>query len=80
MSCSTEVCPFICYLIITLTPFDTDLLTHTPSTHDLVQRAAEAALRIAQKCDRAQTNSAFIVNTPHKVPKPAVAPALSVSA
>jgi len=73
----------ICYLTITLTPFDTDLLTHTPSTspsHDLVQRAADAALRIAQKCDRAQTNSAFIVNTTHKVPKPVVAPALSVSA
>ncbi|KAF9454160.1 hypothetical protein P691DRAFT_608841, partial [Macrolepiota fuliginosa MF-IS2] len=40
-----------------------DLLAHTPSTSSsraLIKRASDVALRIAQKCDRAQTNSAFI--------------------
>ncbi|KXN88820.1 hypothetical protein AN958_06689 [Leucoagaricus sp. SymC.cos] len=42
-----------------------DLLAQTPSTspsRGLIKRAADAAFRIAQKCDRAQTNSAFIVD------------------
>ncbi|KAF8728282.1 hypothetical protein AX14_006842 [Amanita brunnescens Koide BX004] len=40
-----------------------DLLAHIPSTSPsraLVERALEAATRIAQKCDRAQDNSAFL--------------------
>lgn len=42
-----------------------DLLEHTPSTSParaLIKRAADAALRIAHKCDRAQNNSAFIID------------------
>lgn len=45
-----------------------DLLAHTPSTSPsraLVERAVEAATRIAQKCDRAQDNSAFLVKPEH---------------
>ncbi|KAJ6621134.1 hypothetical protein B0H10DRAFT_1016633 [Mycena sp. CBHHK59/15] len=40
-----------------------DLLEHTPSTspsHALVEQAVDAAVRIAQKCDRAQGNAAFL--------------------
>jgi len=43
-----------------------DLLAHTPSTSPsraLVERAVEAARRIAHKCDRAQGNSAFFIGT-----------------
>lgn len=39
-----------------------DLLDHTPTTSPsraLVERALESALRIAEKCDRAQNNDAF---------------------
>lgn len=46
-----------------------DLLVHTPSTspsRPLVMRAVEAATRIAQKCDRAQDNAAFLVNPQNK--------------
>jgi hypothetical protein len=42
-----------------------DLLALTPSTSPsraLVERAVEAATRIAQKCDRAQDNSAFLID------------------
>ncbi|OBZ79829.1 hypothetical protein A0H81_01511 [Grifola frondosa] len=40
-----------------------DLLDHTPTTspsRGLVERAHDSALRIAQKCDRAQTHAAFL--------------------
>lgn len=40
-----------------------DLLNHTPATapaRSAVERALEGALRIAQKCDQAQKNSAFL--------------------
>ncbi|KAJ7109947.1 hypothetical protein C8R44DRAFT_883965 [Mycena epipterygia] len=40
-----------------------DLLDHTPASSPsraLVERAMEAALRIAQRCDRAQGNAAFL--------------------
>jgi hypothetical protein len=40
-----------------------DLLNYTPATSPsraLVQRAVEAACRIAQKCDRAQGNATFL--------------------
>lgn len=50
-----------------------DLLAHTPSTspsRGLIKRAADAALRIAQRCDRAQTNSAFIVDKNKDDPPP----------
>ncbi|TFK41815.1 hypothetical protein BDQ12DRAFT_624508 [Crucibulum laeve] len=43
-----------------------DLLAHTPSTSPsraLVERAVEAACRVAQKCDRAQGNAAFFSDT-----------------
>ncbi|KAF9535588.1 hypothetical protein CPB83DRAFT_21111 [Crepidotus variabilis] len=42
-----------------------DLLSHTPSTstsRPLVERAVDAACRIADKCDRAQGNAAFVVS------------------
>ncbi|KAK2461407.1 hypothetical protein APHAL10511_005870 [Amanita phalloides] len=45
-----------------------DLLAHTPPTspsRGLVERAVEAVTRIAQKCDRAQDNSAFLVKPDH---------------
>ncbi|KAL0951647.1 hypothetical protein HGRIS_008327 [Hohenbuehelia grisea] len=41
-----------------------DLLAHTPATSPsrvLVERAVEAASRVAQKCDRAQGNAAFLL-------------------
>ncbi|KAF8899091.1 hypothetical protein BD779DRAFT_59670 [Infundibulicybe gibba] len=44
-----------------------DLLAHTPigsPSRPLVERAAEAAKRIAQKCDRAQGNAAFLQRRP----------------
>lgn len=40
-----------------------DLLKHTPRSspsYAVVQRAVDAAVRLAQKCDRAQGNSAFL--------------------
>lgn len=40
-----------------------DLLDHTPTTSPsraLVERAYEIALRIAKKCDRAQTHATFL--------------------
>ncbi|OCH96198.1 hypothetical protein OBBRIDRAFT_369213 [Obba rivulosa] len=42
------------------------LLEHTPTTspsRGLVERALDSAIRIAQKCDRAQGNSAFLRRT-----------------
>jgi hypothetical protein len=41
----------------------TDLLNHTPEnspTRPLVERALQGAIRIAEKCDRAQGNAAFL--------------------
>ncbi|KAF8641130.1 hypothetical protein AX17_000772 [Amanita inopinata Kibby_2008] len=46
-----------------------DLLAHTPSTSPsraMVERALEAACRIAQKCDRAQDNAAFLIRKPEQ--------------
>ena len=43
--------------------FDVDLLANTPpssSSHPIVERAVEAACRIAEKCNRAQGNAAFV--------------------
>jgi hypothetical protein len=45
-----------------------DLLSHTPKTSPsraVVERALHAAQRIAQKCDNAQSNAAFL---PHQPP------------
>ncbi|KAF9482457.1 hypothetical protein BDN70DRAFT_427949 [Pholiota conissans] len=45
-----------------------DLLSHTPpssSSRPVVERAIEAACRIADKCNRAQGNAAFIVGNPN---------------
>ncbi|KDR85784.1 hypothetical protein GALMADRAFT_386901 [Galerina marginata CBS 339.88] len=61
-----------------------DLLNHTPSTsssHALVERAVQAACRIADKCDRAQGNAAFIVSgTAGPGPVSATTPAKNRSA
>lgn len=62
-----------------------DLLAHTPSTSPsraLVERAAEAARRIAHKCDRAQGNSAFFIGTrpPTTAKKSSSPPVLESSA
>jgi len=54
----------ICFRHFNIVNLFTDLLAYTPSTSPsraLVERAAEAARRIAHKCDRAQGNSAFFI-------------------
>ncbi|KAI5121309.1 hypothetical protein M0805_003776 [Coniferiporia weirii] len=43
-----------------------DLLKHTPTSspiRDLVERAVGSAVRLAQKCDRAQDNSSFLCHS-----------------
>lgn len=54
---------FHSYLQTHSTDASADLLAHTPHTSPsraLVESALEAAQRIAQKCDRAQNNAAFL--------------------
>ena len=49
----------------------TDLLANTPptsSTYPIVERAVEAACKIAEKCDRAQSNAAFIAGSSGRHP------------
>ena len=56
----------ICFRHFNIVNLFIDLLAHTSSTSPsraLVERAAEAARRIAHKCDRAQGNSAFFIGT-----------------
>ena len=56
-------CPIFDRDILTTRVFLLDLLQHTPASSPsraLVERALESAVRIAQKCDRAQDNSAFL--------------------
>ncbi|CAA7264855.1 unnamed protein product [Cyclocybe aegerita] len=43
-----------------------DLLAHTPPTSSarpIIERAVDAACRIAEKCDRAQNNAAFVAHS-----------------
>lgn len=55
---------YIFSCLIDLLSFFADLLAHTPPTsasRSYVERAVEAACLIAERCDRAQGNAAFIV-------------------
>ena len=65
MCCFIEVCFFPSQPKIKTMHsfFHVDLLANTPpssSTYLIVERAVEAACRIAEKCNRAQGNAAFV--------------------
>ena len=71
MCCSTEVRLILLGYFVWVEKRDVDvscsfvldLLKHTPASSPsraLVERALEAASKIAQRCDRAQGNSAFL--------------------
>lgn len=62
MFCCIEVCSILIPQFIAFNPAGIDLLESTPVTSPsraLVERALEAATRIANKCDHAQDNTAF---------------------
>ncbi len=59
-------CSGVCVLMMMFLCALTDLLDNTPvesPSRGLVERALESAMRIAEKCDRAQDNSAFLRRT-----------------
>lgn len=63
MFCCIEVCSISIPQFLSFNLVRIDLLRSTPLTSPsraLVERALEAATRIANKCDHAQDNTAFL--------------------